>query len=206
MIGRSRAAAILMATSVLFVQDRPTLDVKLNDENRVVPALVVNLRDLLSDRRFLRAMHSGFPLYIEYHVDVRESRANWFDRSVVTHGWEFVILHDPVREIYIAEETQNTTELMTDRALADYLARTFVIEQLAPEGDGTFYYRVTVTARTLSDADVNEVFDWLKGRGTDSSASRSRSLLSRTARRLLVSVAPLPRLTISESSPRFGSR
>ncbi len=195
-----------MATSVLFVQDRPTLDVQLNDESRVVPALVVSLRDLLSDQRFLRAMHSGFPLYIEYHVDVRESRANWFDRSVVTHGWEFVILHDPVREIYIAEETQNTTELMTDRALADYLARTFVIEQLAPEGDGTFYYRVTVTARTLSDADVDEVFDWLKGHDTDSSAARSRSLLSRTARRLLVSVAPLPRLTISESSPRFGSR
>jgi len=205
-IGGPRAAAILMVMSALFVQDRPTLDVQLDDENRVAPALVVRFRYLLSDPRFLRAMESGFPLYIEYHVDVRESRANWFDRSVATHGWEFVVLHDPVREIYMAEETQNTTELMTSQALADYLARVFVIEQLAPEGDGTFYYRVTVTARTLSDSDVDEVFDWLKGHDTDSSAERSRSLLTRTARRLLVSVAPLPHLTISKSSPRFGSR
>ena len=192
--------------SVLFAQDRPTLGVQLDDAGPGVPSLVVRLQGLMTDRRFLRAMQSGFPLYVEYHVDVRESRSNWFDRSVATHDWEFVVLHDPVRETFIAEDTQSTTQLDDEDALSDHLDRVYIIPQLAPEGDGTFYYHVTVTARTLSDEDVDEVFDWLKGQNTDSSSERSRSLITRTARRLLVSVAPLPRLTISKSSPKFGSR
>ena len=206
MIGGPRGTALVAAASLLFVQERPSLEVRLNDEAPGVPALVVRLRDLTSDRRFVRAMQSGFPLYVEFHVDVRESRSSWFDRSVATHGWEFVVLHDPVRESFVAQETANTVELATERELASYLDRVYVIQQLAPQGDGTFYYRVTVTARTLSDADVDEVFDWLKGQSTDSSALRSRGLLTRTARRLLVSVAPLPRMTISENSPKFTFR
>jgi hypothetical protein len=97
-------------------------------------------------------------------------------------------------------------DLANERELRDYLARVFVIRQLTPDGMGRFYYRVSVDARTLSDEDVNEVFDWLKGEGADSNELRDRGLLTRAARGVLVRVAPLPQLTLRENSSRFEIR
>ena len=201
-----RILSIVTTTITLFAQGGPSLDVALEPGDSQVPALTVSMRDLLADSRFLRTMHSGFPLYVEYTAEVREARSNWFDRTAATHTWEFVVLHDPVRESYVAEEATSTVDLPNERELRDYLARVFVIRQLTPDGMGRFYYRVSVDARTLSDEDVNEVFDWLKGEGADSNELRDRGLLTRAARGVLVRVAPLPQLTLRENSSRFEIR
>ena len=76
----------------------------------------------------------------------------------------------------------------------------YVVE-LEPTEAGTFYYQVSVRARTLSDEDVDEIFAWLRGNGADS--VRPPNIFSRTARRLLVQMAPLPRLRREGKSQEF---
>ncbi len=51
----------------VVVRLRPTQD---------VPRVSVQMTGLLSDTRFLKAMRSGFPLYVEYEIELRSTRSN----------------------------------------------------------------------------------------------------------------------------------
>jgi hypothetical protein len=200
----SRVALVLALGTLslcrpLQAQERPRVDVTL-DSAEADPRAVVILRDLLSDRRFLRAMQSGFPLYIEYVVELRRSRSNWFDRGVDEAFVEYVVSFDPVREVYLVEDAGASEILPNDAALRRRLESVYIFP-LHTDEHGTFYYSATVSARTLSDEDVDEVFDWL--RGDSESEAQKRGLFTRTARKLLVQVAPLPRLSMTEKSTPF---
>ena len=176
----------------VVVRLRPTQD---------VPGVFVQMIGLLSDSRFLNAMRSGFPLYLEYEIELRGTRSNWFDPVVDRYYLEYVVLHDPVRESFVFEGADTREEISSESALRRKLESVYEFG-LLPDDEGRFYYGVTVTARTLSDKDVDEVFDWLKG-DNDTTTVRRRSLLSRTARRLLVRVAPLPRIRMSGKTESF---
>ena len=159
----------------------------------------VSLRQLLSDQRFVSALESGFPLYLEYKVMLRQSRS-WRDRTVGDPlVWEYVVLYDPVRQRFRVE-TPDSAETLLDRdALRKRLERVYRV-QLDPDGAGDFYYAADITARTLSDEDVDETFAWLRG------TSGGPGLLDKLARRLLVQVAPLPRTSLSARSAAFTVR
>lgn len=167
------------------------------------PTVYVSATGLLTNR-VIGAMQSGFPLYVEYHVALKESRT-LFDRTVQEQSWGFVVLRDPVREVY-AVETPGGSEEISDRAqLARRLSQVYRLA-LDPDGPGNFYYDVTVTARTLSDQDVNEAFAWLKGEHGDSARIRQPGFLARTARKLLMQVAPLPSITLDGRTEEFEGR
>jgi hypothetical protein len=166
-----------------------------------VPRVTVQMTHLLDDSRFLNAMRSGFPLYVEYEIELRASRSNWFDPVIDRSYYEYVVVHDPVRETFVFEVAEGREEVSGETALRRKLETVYQFE-LTPDEEGTYYYAVSVSARTLSDEDVDEVFDWLKGEN-DTTAVRRRGLVTRAARRLLVQMAPLPRRTMSEQTERF---
>lgn len=170
----------------LVAQDSPAIDITLESDTSVLVQLV----RLDPDRRFVGAIHDGFPLYIEYHVELRESRGIWFDNTIAERVYEFVVSYDPVREVYLVDDQLKTEELRSERQLRDNLDRVYRFE-FEPPPNGRYYYAVTIDARTLSDADVDEVYDWL--RGDEGEAPQQRGILTRAARRLLIEVAPLPR-------------
>jgi hypothetical protein len=177
-------------------QTRPELAVDLLGTGP--PEALVSMRDLLSEQRFLGALESGFPLYLEYKVMLRQPRAIR-DRTVSQLLWEYVVLFDPVRERFTVE-TPDSTETVADRAaLRARLARVYRV-QLEPDGPGAYYYAGEVAARTLSDQDVDETFAWLRGNG------KGPGLLDRLARKVLVEVAPLPRMKLSGRSAAFELR
>lgn len=165
------------------------------------PAASVQLRGLLSDSRYLRAMRSGFPLYVEYQVELRRSRSNWFDDVVAQTFWEYVVLYDPVRETFVVEDGESREELSNEQELRRRLETVWAL-QLTPERAGRYYYAATVSVRTLSDSDVDEVFDWLKGED-DSRGARRHGFITRGARKLLVRIAPLPHIRKSGESRKF---
>ena len=70
-------------------------------------------------------------------------------------------------------------------------------------GPGEFYFHAAVSARTLEDEDVDEVFGWLKGEHPDSIRRNRPGIVTRAARRLLVQLAPLPRVTLEAETERF---
>ena len=84
------------------------------------------------------------------------------------------------------------------------LARAYQVT-LNPDGPGRYHYQASITARTLSDKDVDEVYAWLRGEAADSTRPRP-GLLTRTARKLLVQVAPLPRVTLDARTDDFAVR
>lgn len=177
-------------------QVRPELKVDLRGTGP--PEVLVSLRNLLSEQRFITALESGFPLYLEYKVMLRQPRS-LRDRTVSQLLWEYVVLFDPVRERFTVE-TPDSTETVPDRdALRARLAQVYRV-QLDPDEPGEYYYAGEVTARTLSDDDVDETFAWLRG------TSGGPGLLDRLARRVLVEVAPLPRMKLRGRSRAFTVR
>jgi Domain of unknown function (DUF4390) len=197
------AAALVCSLTLggsLTAQDRPRLEVSLSDSTPM-PEARVSVRALLSDERFLRALESGFPLYLEYHVELRQSRA-LFDRRVSEWSINYVVLYDPVRDLYVVEDPNGSTTLTSVAALRRRLATVYVFDA-RPDASGRFHYRARLNARTLSDEDVDEVFAWLKGEYHDSVPVERPGFLARTARSLLIKVAPLPQMELEARTPDF---
>ena len=168
------------------------------------PTVAVQLRNLLDDRSFVGTMESGFPLHLEYQIELRKTRSGWFDQTVDEATVEFVAIYDPVRERFVVEDATETEYLDDEAELSRRLQRVYLV-QLDPPEPGSFYYRATVSARTLSDEDVDEVFDWLRG-DDDSSVVHGRGIFTRAARKLLVQVAALPSVTVSARTPELDSQ
>jgi hypothetical protein len=178
-------------------QERPSLRVDLGGPDSL--EALVSVRDLLGEPRFLQALESGFPLYMEYRLALRRTRS-LRDRTVGEPVvWEYVVLFDPVRERFTVETPDGTERLPDREALRARLAQVYRVP-LEPERAGEYYCAGEVTARTLSDDDVDETFAWLKGQ------SGGPGLLDRIARRVLVEVAPLPRIKLSGRSATFRWR
>lgn len=166
------------------------------------PGAVVAVTGVFGDDRFLNALKSGFPLRLDFLLELRERRENWFDRRVGGFGWDYVIAYDPVRDQFLLDDGFETLSLPTPRALRDRVETRYDAGSYPPDQDGTYYYRATLEAVTVSDEDVDEVYAWLRG-DADSSSRRSPSPITRMARRLLVQVAPLPRESASANSATF---
>jgi hypothetical protein len=192
-------AGAVALTPELTAQDQVAVSVELSATE--VPGAYVTLHGLLADDRFVSAMESGFPLHVAYAVELRESRSLW-DRTVARHEWEYVVLWDPVRERYVLEDPEGTEVLPGRAQLRDRLGQVYLFH-LEPEGSGEFYYRASVDARTLDDEDVDEVYEWLRGESADSLQRDRPGFVTRTARSLLVRIAPLPRVGVEGESRRF---
>ena len=205
----SRVVVTLLCCAMICgaarAQVRPQVDVDLVTAESAI-SVEVSVRGLLSDRRFLNAMESGFPLYVEYHVALRNARSGWFDGTEEEFTWEYVVFFDPVRELYVVEAPGVTEQFSSLADLRNRVAQRYRIEALHPNEPGRYYYAATVNARTLSDSDVDEVFAWLKGEQGDSTDLDRPGFVTRTARRLLVRVAPLPRITLDERTEDFTWR
>lgn len=193
-------ACAIRLSGGLEAQASPGLRLVLTDDGP--PGVTVTVAEVLTDDRFIGAMESGFPLYVEIRVELRQPRSLW-DRTVARTTWERVVLYDPVRTRYVLEDPDGR-EFVADRdALDRRLAGPWVV-RLEPDDDGPFYYRAIVNARTLSDADVDEVFAWLKGEDLEDVERSRPGLLTRVARRLLVEVAPLPSMELQARSATFA--
>ncbi len=195
-------AALHGAMVGLATAQPPSLRIALTDD--ASPHAVFSIENLLADGEFIGAMQSGFPLYVEFTLALRESKSLW-DRDVKTQTFEYVILFDPVRDRYVLEVAEGTEIIRTRDLLARRVAEEYEVV-LVPETNGTFYYRLSVDVRTLDDSDVDEVFAWLKGEDVDTDRPDRPGVLTRAARRLLVAVAPLPRLQLEDRTPSFSQQ
>jgi hypothetical protein len=165
------------------------------------PRVAVSVRGLLGRRAFLDALESGFPLYMEYQVRLRRPQA-LRDRTIREDVWELVVVHDPVQDRYTVR-TATSTEIVPDRAaLANRLSQVTVLPFDGP-GNGEFFFDASVTARMLSDDDVDEAFAWLRGEGGDSTRVEDPGLLARLARRVLIRMTALPNVRLDARTERF---
>jgi hypothetical protein len=192
--------AVLGGLSPLRAQRSTEMTVTVVNQGGLGAELAV--RALFADDQFPAAMEAGFPLYLEFRMELREKRSLW-DRTATAVKWERVVLYDPVRDRYVVEDADGTEIVKEREALERRLAGPWRVP-MEPAKPGRFYYKAVLIARTLSDEDVDEVFAWLKGDPVDSLRRERPGFIARTARRLLVQVAPLPTMTVEAKSPTFS--
>ncbi len=198
-----RGLGVAVALGVLLAApaagQEPTLVLDLLPGNP--PRVAVSVRALLERRGFIEALQSGFPLYMEYRVRLRRPQA-LRDRTIWEDVRELVVVHDPVQDRYTVR-TSRSTEIVPDRAaLAARLGQVLVLAFDGPAGE--YYFDAVVTARMLSDDDVDEAFAWLRGEGGDSARVEDPGLLARLARRVLIRVTALPSERLDARTGRFS--
>jgi len=153
-------------------------------------------------------MHSGLPLRLHYRLELWRTRANWFDEHVSDAAWDAVADYDPLPDDYVLIRSGGVS---SRHASVDALARALEIPYrvtLAPKGAGRFYYLIRLEVSTLNDTDLQEVEQWLKGDVSPTVVGQTGlgSTLARSAERLLVRMAGLPRLTIEARSASFDQK
>ena len=163
----------------------------------------MRLADLLADGRLASAMRAGFPLYVALTIELREARALW-DRTAGRWVSEYVVQFDPVREVYVLEDQDGMEEIPGRDGLARRLGRVYVVT-LRPDGPGRYHYRASASARMRTGEAVDEVYAGRRGDEADSTRHRP-GLLARAARKLLVEVAPLPRLDLEARTADFEQK
>ena len=181
-------------------QQRPTLEVSLSRDT--APAVNVRLTSLLTEQ-VINALESGFPLYVHYHVALREPGGLFGGRTARDFDFDYVVLHDPVRNTYAIEEAEKRDVVASRDSLRVWVSRVFQFPLEADRG-GRYYYQVQIEARTLSDQDVDEAFAWLKG--GDNAKAEQPGFFTRAARRVLVRVMPLPSFELEGKSDVFFVR
>lgn len=196
--------ALLAGSPTTGWAQRLAVDLRSSSPPGRPPNVAVSVQDLLERRSFLEALQSGFPLYMEYRVALREPQTIR-DRTLREDVWEVVVVYDPVRERYSLRSTlaPDTRVILADRAaLALRLAQVAILLYDGPVS-GERYYEASVDARMLSDDDVDEAFAWLRGEVSDSGGLKDPGLLARVARRFLMKVSSLPHLQLYARTPHF---
>jgi hypothetical protein len=202
-----RRGPVLIAAALLGVvaappaaAQAPSLTVTLQSE---VPR--VQSSGLLADGRFVALMRSGFPLRLNYRIELWRVRASWFDQFVREVPWDAVARHDPLADDFVLIRSGGrVTRYATPEELARSLEIPYTI-QLRPPGSGRFYFLCRLEVTTLNDTDLQELSRWLKGEVGPAVSGEGNvgGALARGAQRVLVRLAGLPRLRLEARSPVF---
>jgi len=168
----------------------------------------VQVRDLLSDRRWAEALDQSFPIRLNYRLEVWRSREGWIDEFQRSVEWATVIQREALQDQYRVtrlflsgpEEHRFTTR----DELSRWLGAINEVDML-PNGAGSFYYAVSVTISALSDEDMEELERFLAGDSVGS-ARGDRGSLGKGIRRFLLRVAGLPGEERRAQTPVFRMR
>ena len=203
----------VLSCGAIAAQDRPgggggpSLNVTVQN---AVPR--VRSTGLLTDGKFVALMRSGFPLRLEYTLELWKVRASWFDQYVREASWTAVARHDPLADDFVlirggGEITRYATPEDLTRALNIPYTVTL---GTGGAGRGRFYYLARLEVTTLNDTDLQELSRWLAGDvgPVVSGGGNLGQALARGAQRVLVRLAGLPRQRLEARSPmiRIGDR
>jgi len=142
---------------------------------------------------------------LHYRLELWRTRSTWFDEHLTDANWDVVAHYDPLPDDYVLIRSSGT---VGRHASVDALAKALELPYrvaLAPKSAGKFYYLVRLEVSTLNDTDLQEVERWLKGDVSPTVTGRTElgSTLARSAQRLLVRMAGLPRLSLEARSKPF---
>lgn len=207
--------ALLLATAAARAQEvppparpgaAPRLSLALPPEPGTEP-VVVRAANLLQDGLFEGALHDGFPVRFQFHLELWRDAA-LYDRLEREVSWVALAQLDPLSGVYSLTRTGGSVESFTSvDSLARALATPFTVD-LTPaprRGRTRWYYVATLDVESLSLSELDEVERWLRG---DLGRAITRegdvgSALGRGARRLLIRFSGLPRRRLEARSQLF---
>jgi len=165
---------------------------------------IVQVRDLLADRRWSQALESSFPVRLTFHLEIWRSRDGWIDEFQRATEWSTVIQHEPLQDQYrvtrIFLSGPEEFRFATRDSLDHWLRAPNLVEAI-PAGVGTFYYNLKLSISVLSDEDMEELERFLAGEA--SGPASGRGSIGRGLRRLVLRLAGLPSEELEVRSERF---
>ena len=173
-------------------------------------APVVRSENLLGDGRWLSTLRSGLPVRLHYRIEVWRSQNGWMDQLTRQVYWDVVLRHEPLLDEYtmltIFGSRVQERRYATLDALTAALAFAYQIN-VSPARKGSYYYTATMEVSTLSDADLEELEQFLEGEvGGSRGEEGLGDALSRGATRFLLRLAGLPSLRLENRTSRFTVR
>lgn len=208
---RVRLAALalgLLATAPAAAQTpRVSLAVALGPDTlpRHVRRARVQLRDLLTDKRWSDALEQLFPIRLSYRMEIWRSRDGWIDEFQRAAEWSTVIQREPLQDQYrvtrLLLSGPEEFRFATRDLLETWLRYTTEVDAL-PEGTGSFYYTVTLTITALSSEDMEALERFLAGQPAAPAQPENNSIGKRV-RQFLLRIAGLPWEELEVRSEKF---
>lgn len=169
---RRRAFALLFASAAfaaaLGAQRGPGVEVQLPSATRLtVEGPLVRARSVLSDPRMRELLASGFPARLSYRVELWSSE-RFFDQLHRAAEWEVLVRWRGVDQRYevtqrVGDQVLSLGSFARIEDAESAVQRPLRVPVVAPNSRRRFYYQATLTVRTLSVSDLDEVNAWLRG-------------------------------------------
>ena len=166
----------------------------------------VRTLNLLEDTPWLTALRQGLPVQIRYRVELWRSRDFVPDAVEKTFEFRVVIKHEPLLDQFslyrvFPGQAVQTKVYPTPGTLGAALALIYAVP-LKPSEAGRYYYAASMDVQTLSDSDLDDFNKTIRGEIT----SGSGTSLAERARRLLLILAGLPKLSMTAQSGSFETQ
>lgn len=152
----------------LAAQRGPRLELQLPTPSRLTEdGPLVRARGVLSDPRMRELLASGFPARLSYRAELWSSE-RFFDELHRAAEWEVLVRWRGVDQRYevtqrVGDQVLSLGSFARIEDAESAVERPLRVPLAAPASRRRFYYQATLTVRTLSVSDLDEVNAWLRG-------------------------------------------
>jgi hypothetical protein len=201
------ALGLLAAAPAPAQTTRVSLSVALGPDNLPfhVRRARVQVRDLLTDKRWSEALEQLFPIRLSYRLEIWRSRDGWIDEFQRAAEWSTVIQREPLQDQYrvtrLLLSGPEEFRFATRDLLEKWLGYATEVDAV-PEGTGNFYYAVTLTITALSNEDMENLERFLAGQPAAPTQPENNSIGKRV-RQFLLRLAGLPWEELEVRSEKF---
>ena len=164
----------------------------------------VQLRDLLTDRRWADALEASLPIILSYHLEIWRSRDGWIDEFIKATEWQTVVTKEPLQDEYTVTSVEARPRVWRFASRDSVARHLSLINQIdiTPIRAGNFYYTLTLRVTALSDTDIDELEQFLSGDPEPRDRGQGK-WVTRGIRRLLLRIAGLPSEELQAKSDQF---
>lgn len=166
---------------------------------------VVRMNGVLRDRALRDALASGLPLRFRFRTELWQKGT--FDRLVAAEEAAVALVRDPLGEGYSLETGRSARGFDSLDEVEAAIPATWNTV-LRPQGEGRFYYLVTLDIETLSLSDMEELRRWLRGDARPAVEGRApvSQAVGRGVRRAVVRLLGLPTRHYEVRTPAFRAQ
>jgi hypothetical protein len=167
---------------------------------------VVRVDGLLRDRALREALQNGLPLRFQFRVELWR-KADPFDQLAGVQVISRAMLRAPLGEGYTLEDGRVQRRYSTMQG-AEAALQAALQPTVRPETGGRFYYLVRLNVETLSESDMDELRQWLRGEARPAVTGRQPvgRAVEKGVRRFFVRMLGLPTRRYEARTPIFGVR
>lgn len=165
---RFLAVLLLVAALPLAAQRAPRFDIAVAPASALVEGPAITSDGLLSDPKTREHIVNGFPARIHYRLELWRKGA-LVDDLTGRSEWDVLVSFEPATRTYRALRRS-----IDDRAREDFggfgsltsaeaqIGQPFK-PPLHPNRSGRYYYSLIVDVQTLTESDLDELQQWLRG-------------------------------------------